>query len=176
MDNNQFTFRRFIESDADVIYEDYANYSWSNIQPYFSGPCVVEEKKKFLEKFQEFAQNHYRPPIIANVDNKPCGIYQIHYHRANRYNEVSLHLWSDKHLTRAVLKEVIDQALGKEIPNQYVLIEVPGYAPELKQAAEDLGLDLVGKIPYYLRHDDELHHKYFYVIAFEQWHAGKNQV
>lgn len=174
MDNNQFTFRRFLESDADLIYEEYAKYSWSNIQPYFSGPCVVQEKKKFLEKFHEFAQKHYRPPIIANADNKPCGIYQIRYHRANRYNEVSLHLWSDKHLTRAVLKEVIDQALSKEIPNQYVLIEVPGYAPELKQAAEGLGLDLVGKIPNYLRHDDELHHKYFYVITFEQWHSGKN--
>jgi len=171
MNNAQFTFRRYIESDADLVYEEYAKYSCSNIQPYFSGPGVIQEKIKFLDEFQKFSQNHYRPPIIANADNRPCGIYEIRYHRANYYNELSLYLWSDKHLTRAVLKEVIDQSLGKNIPNQYVLVEVPGYAPELKQAAEDLGLDLVGKIPNYLRHDDELHHKYFFITSFEQWHS-----
>lgn len=174
MDNNQFTFRRFIDSDADVIYEEYANWSWTHIQPFLSGACAVQEKSKFMAEFLKFSQKHYYPPIIANAKNEPCGVYQIRYSRANRYNELSLHLWSDKHLTKAVLKEVIDLALGKEIPNQYVLIEAPVYAPELTQAAEDLGLDLVGKIPNYLRHDDELHHKYFYVITFEQWHSRKD--
>ena len=174
MDNKQFTFRRYIESDADAIYQAYANYAWSNIQPYFSGPCVVKEKSEFLEKFQKFAHKHYRPPIIANADNIPCGVYRIDYNRANRYNELSIHLWSDTHLAKAVLKEAIDLALGKEIPNQYVLVEVPGYAPELKQAADDRGLDLVGMIPNYLRHDEELHHKYLYVITFEKWHSAKD--
>lgn len=174
MDNKQFTFRRYIESDADAIYEAYAKYAWSNIQPYFSGPCVVREKTEFLDKFQKFSQNHYRPPIVANAENRPCGVYHISYSRANRYNELLIHLWSEPHLAKVVLKEAIDLALGKEIPNQYVLVEVPGYAPELKQAADDLGLDLVGMIPNYLRHDDQLHHKYLYVITYEKWHAAKN--
>lgn len=165
MNNNQFSFRRYMESDADDIYEAYANYSWANIQPYFSGPCVVQKKAEFLDEFQKFSQNHYRPPIIVNAEDKPCGIYRIRYHHANRYHELSMYLWRDKHLTHAVLKEVIDQALGKKISGQYLLIEVPGYAPELKQAAEALGLDLVGQLPYYLRHDDELHHKYFFVTS-----------
>ena len=174
IDTKPFAFRRYVESDADPIYEAYAQYTWSNIQPYFNGPCVVKEKAEFLEKFQEFAQKHYRPPIIANADNSPCGVYHIDYNRANRYNELSVYLWRDTHLAKAVLKEVINQAFGKEIPNQYFLIEVPGYAPELKQAADDLGLDLAGTILNYLRHDNKLYHKYLYVISFEKWRTAKN--
>ena len=44
----------------------------------------------------------------------------------------------------------------------------------IESDADDLGLDLVGMIPHYLRHDEELHHKYLYVITFEKWHAAKN--
>ena len=95
MDNKQFTFRRYIESDADAIYQAYANYAWSNIQPYFSGPCVVKEKSEFIEKFQNFAHKHYRPPIIANSENIPCGVYRIDYNRANRYNELSIHVFTN---------------------------------------------------------------------------------
>lgn len=174
MDNNQFKFRRYMESDLDIIYEEFMSYCWQNIQPYFSGTGIGMEKYEFEKKIQKLSYMQHRPPIIANAKNVPCGIYQITYHHANRYHELMLHFWEEKDFTKSILEEIINQALHKELPKGSLLLKVPGYAPELIQAAEDLGLDLVGTIPNYLCHDDELHHRYYYVITSEQWYSAKD--
>ena len=134
MDNKQFTFRRRIESDFEILYKAYEEYTWSNIQPYFSGPCVVLDKAEFLEQFQKIPQDHRRPSVIVNADDTPCGVYRTTYQHANRYSEISIYMWRDTHLAKAVLKEVIDQTLGIGIPNHRVLVEIPGYAPGLSPA------------------------------------------
>lgn len=130
-------------------------------------------KSDFLEKIEKFANKQYRPPIVVNADDTPIGFYRITYSRAHRYHELILCLWSDKHLAEPVLKEIIDQALHRERPDDSLLVEIPEYAPELKQAADRLGLDLAGLIPNYLRHDDELYNKYSYVITSSKWYSSK---
>lgn len=72
------------------------------------------------------------------------------------------------------LEEIINQALHKEYPEGSILLDVPGYAPELVQAAEDLGLDPAGTIPNYLCHDDKLYHRYYYVVTSERWYSTKD--
>ena len=172
MKNNQFDFRRYKKEDADLLYNEYADFCWNNIQPYYSGVGVVMAKSDYLEKIEAFTDKQYRPPIIVNNHDDPIGFYRIKYHRAHRYYELMLHLWNDKHLAEPILKKIIDQALHKERPEDSLLIEIPGYANELKQAADNL-MELAGVIPNYLRHGEELFHKYSYVISSNQWHSGK---
>lgn len=170
--NNQFIFRRFKEKDADLLYNEYADFCRDNIQPYFSGVGVGMEKSDFLKEIEAFANKQYRPPIIVNANDIPIGFYRITYRRAHRYHELMLHLWNDKDLAEPILKEIIDRALRKERPDDSLLVEIPGYAQELKQAADNL-MDLAGVIPNYLRHGEELFHKYSYVITSSKWHTGK---
>lgn len=73
------------------------------------------------------------------------------------------------HLTKAVLNNILIQALHIERPNDSVLLEVPGYNFCLKQAAEELGLKLTGTIPNFLCHGPELFDKYIYVITTKEW-------
>ena len=171
MDNKQFSFRRFIESDAETLYDECMKYSMSNIQPYFSAVGVGMKKDDFLARFQQFSRKQYRPPVIANADDKPCGINRITYSHANRYHELMLYFWAEKALVKPVLERIIDEAFSKSVTESSLLMEVPGYEPELKEAAESLGLELVCRIPNYLCHDDELHHKYIYVTSSEKWHS-----
>ena len=173
MERNLFTFRRFKKEDAELLYNEYVDICWNDIQPYYSGVGVVMAKSDFLEKIEKFANKQYRPPIVVNSNDTPIGFYRITYRRAHRYHELMLCLWSDKHLAEPILKEIINQALHRERPEDSLLVEIPGYAPELKQAAENLGLDLAGEIPNYLRHGEKLFHKYSYVITSSKWHANK---
>ena len=173
MDNNPFAFRRFKEGDADILYDEYADFCWNNIQPYFSGVGVVMTKSDFLKGIEAFANKQHRPPIVANVDDKPVGIYRITYRRAHRYHELILHLWNEKNLAEPILKAIIDQALHRERPNDSLLVEIPGYAPELKLAADSLGLDLAGVIPNSLLHGEKLFHKYFYVTTSSKWYSDR---
>ncbi len=173
MDNTPFTFRRFKEEDADILYEEYADFCWNNIQPYFSGVGVGMTKSDFLKEIEAFANKQYRPPIVVNADDEPIGIYRITYRRAHRYHELMLHLWNDKHLSEPVLKAIIDQALHRERPDDSLLVEIPGYEPELKQAADSLGLDHAGVIPNYLRHGENLFHKYSYVTTSSDWYSDR---
>ncbi len=172
MESKPFVFRRYKESDADILYEEYSDYCQANIQPYFSGMRVDIEKKVFMKEIEKFSQKQHRPSIVANVNGVPVGVYHIVYRHANQYYELMLHLWNDKHLIESVLKEIIDQALHRDCPNSSLLVEIPGYAPELKQAADNLGLDLAGMIPNYLRHGENLFYKYTYVITSKKWHSN----
>lgn len=173
MANKRFVFRRFKEVDADILYDEFLKYCEANIQPYFSGPRIGMERNEFLEKVRQASDKQYRPPLITNSEDTLLGVYQITYHRANRYHELMLHLWDGKHLTKSILKEIIDQALHKELPSDSLLVEIPGYAPELKQAADELGLDLTGMIPKYLCHDEGLYSKYYYIITSKKWYSEK---
>lgn len=155
------------------MFDEFADYCRNDVQPYFSGVGVGMAKSDFLKKIEEFADKQYRPPIIVNTSNDtPIGVYRITYRRANRYHELMLHLWNDEDLAEPILKEIIDQALRKERPDDSLLVEIPGYAQVLKQAADNL-MDLAGVIPNYLRHDEKLFHKYSYVITSSKWHTGK---
>ena len=176
MHNKQFTFRRFIESDADILFDEFMKYCRTNIQPYFSGVGIGSEKQRFGEEIQKFSHKQHHPPIIANAKGLPIGIYRITYRHSNCYHELFIHLWEEKDLTKAILNEIITQVLHKEHPEGSILIEVPGYAPELKQASVDLGLPLAGTIPNYLCHDDKLYHKYYYVITSSKWHSAKKEL
>lgn len=172
MDNNPFAFRRFKEEDADLLYDEYADFCWNNIQPYFSGVGVGMEKSDFLKAIEEFSSKQYRPPIVVNSNNSPIGFYRITYRHAHLYHNLMFFLWSDKHLAEPILKEIIDQALHKERPDDSLLVEIPGFEQELKQAADNL-MDLAGVIPNYLRHGEKLFHKYSYVITSHKWHSSK---
>ena len=173
MENKQFAFNRYKEHYANILFNEYADFCHNNIQPYFSGLGVGIAKSDFLKKIEDFANKQYRPPIIVNTSNDmPIGIYRITYRRANRYHELMLHLRNDKGLTQSILKEIINQALNKDRPEDSLLVELPGYEQELKQAADNL-MDLAGVIPNYLRHSEELFHKYSYVITSSQWHTGR---
>lgn len=171
--NDPFAFRRFKDEDADLLYSEYVDICWNDIQPYYSGVGVVMARSDFLEKIEKFANKQYRPPIIVNSNDTPIGFYRVTYRRTHRYNELMLCLWSDKHLAEPVLKEIIDQALHRERPEDSLLVEIPGYAPELKKAAENLGLDLAGVIPNYLRHGENLFHKYSYVTTSNNWYSDR---
>lgn len=172
MENSQFTFRRYKkEEDADLLCSVYADLCWDYIQPYFSGVGVVMAKPDFLRKIEEFANKQYRPPIIVNANDIPVGFYRITYRRAHRYHELTIYLWSDKHLAEPILKKIIDQALHGDRPDDSLLVEIPGYAQELKNAADNL-MDFAGVIPNYLRHGEKLFHKYSYVITSSKWHTS----
>lgn len=173
MEHNQFVFSRYKESYATILFDEYADFCWNNIQPYFSGVGVGMAKPDFLKQIEAFANKQYRPPIVANADDEPVGIYRVTYRRAHRYHELMLHLWNDKHLAEPVLKEIIDQALRRERPEDSLLVDIPGYAPEVKLAADSLGLDLAGVIPNYLRHGEKLFHKYSYVTTSSKWYFGR---
>lgn len=172
MERNQFAFRRFKKEDAELLYSEYADFCWNDIQPYYSGVGVVLTKADFLNKIEEYADKQYRPPIIVNNHDVPIGFYRIKYRRAHRYYELMLHLWNDKDLAEPILKEIINQALNTDRPEDSLLLEISGYAHELKQAADNL-MALAGVIPNYLRHGKELFHKYSYVITSSNWHADK---
>lgn len=171
MGQNQFVFRRYMETDADTLYSEYLKFNWANIQPYFSGVGIGMEREAFLAKFQQFSKKQYRPPIVADENDHPCGVYRITYHHANRYHELTLHTWEKRDLVKPVLKQIVDQALHKDIPEGKLLLRVPGYELDLKVAAENLGLELVGTIPNYLCHDDTIHNLYLYVITAEKWYS-----
>ena len=172
MGNNQFAFNRYNDQYAAILFDEFAAYCRNDIQPYFSGVGVGMAKSDFLKKIKAFVDKQYRPPIVVNNHDVPIGFYHIKYCRANRYHELMLHLWNDKDLAEPIFKEIIDQALSKERPADSLLVEIPGYAHELKQAADNL-MDLSGVIPNYLRHGDKLFHKYSYVITSSNWHADK---
>ena len=171
MEHNRFEFRRYLESDLDILYEEYIHYACSHIQPYLSGGEIGMDKSSFEKKVRQISRKQHHPPIIANAEGIPCGICRIAYHHANRYHELTLHLWNHRHITKNVLREILRRSLH---PEEYLLMEVPGYAPELKQAAEELGMDLAGTIPNYLRRDDRLYHKYTYLITSAKWHSAQN--
>ena len=147
----------------------------TNVQPYFSGVGVGTDKQHFLEEIKKFSHKQYQPPIIANAENLPIGIYRVTYKHANFYHELQIHLWGAEIPTKAILAQIINQSLHKEHPEGRILIELPGYAPELIHAAENLGLELAGRIPNYICHNDELHHKYFFVMSSEKWHDTQKE-
>lgn len=77
MERNQFAFRRFKKEDAELLYNEYADFCWNDIQPYYSGVGVVMAKADFLNKIEEYADKQYRPPIIVNNHDVPIGFYRI---------------------------------------------------------------------------------------------------
>lgn len=172
MNSKQFIFRRYKNEDADILYTQYENYIWSNMQPYFS-IGIGMSKIEFLDSFQKYNNRVYRPPIIASSkDNVPFGIVNVSYKHANHYYEISLHIWDHHQLIKDILQQILDQVLQVERSDR-LLIEIPEYEPELKQAADVLGLNHVGTIPDYLRHDSEQYDKYFYVTTSEKWYSLK---
>lgn len=172
MNSKQFTFRRYKKEDADILYTQYENYIWSNIQPYFSAGIGMS-KTEFLGSFQKYNNRVYRPPIIASgKDDVPFGIVNVSYKHANHYYEISLHIWDHLQLIKDVLQQILDQVLHAE-RSDHLLIEIPEYETELKNAAVVLGLHHVGTIPDYLSHDNKLYDKHFYVITSEKWHSLK---
>lgn len=169
MDNKQFTFRRYKDEDADVLYEEYVKYALENIQPYFWGPSVIPERSTFLEGIQDYSKKVYRAPLIADECDRLFGIYHVSFHNANHYHELMIHLWDNFHLMRPVLKQIIEEALHNGQCDHSILLELPGYDVELHQAADELGLKHVGSIPLFLCHGKELHDKHFYVITAREW-------
>ncbi len=173
MGNNQFTFSRYKDQYATILFDAFADYCRNDVQPYLSSVGVGMAKPDFLNEIKKFADKQYRPPIIVNTsDDSPVGVYRITYRRANRYHELMLHLWNSQDLAEPILREIINQALHKERPDDSLLVEVPEYAYELKQAADNL-MDLAGVIPNYLCHGEKLFHKYSYVITSSKWHSNK---
>lgn len=175
MDSKYFTFRRYKEDDAEVLYQEYVKYALENIQPYFWGPSVVPERRKFLEGIRDYSNKKHRPPLIADESDQLFGVYRISFKNANRYHRLILHLWENKHLTKQVLERIINEALLNKQSDSSILVEVPGFGSELKRACEELGLKCMGTIPQFLCHGKELYDWHFYVTtAFEWFHEDED--
>ena len=168
MDSNQFSFRRYKDEDADNLYQAYQEYTLENIQPYYS-VGIGMDRVQFLETIQKYSNKMYRPPIIVDDKDVPFGVYHLSYRHANRYYELALYLWDNQHLTKEILRQILDQVLYAEHPETRLLLEIPGYEPDLQQAAEDLAMDYIGTVPKYLCHGTELFDKHIYVVSSKKW-------
>lgn len=172
MKSNCFSFRRFKGKDADCLYREYQEYTIENIQPYFSAG-VGMDKSQFLETIQKYSNKVYRPPIIVDGIDVPFGVYHLSYRHANRYYELALYMWDNQHLAKEILRQILDQVLYAEHPKACLLLEIPGYEPDLQQAAEDLAMDYIGTVPKYLCHGTELFDKHIYAVSSEKWNSAK---
>lgn len=171
MDKETFHFRRYMESDGDILYEAYTQYCRARIQPYFSGVGVGAERQRFLEEIQKLSRRKHCRPIIADSQNRPIGIYRTTFRRANGYHELMIHLWEGQELAVPILRRIVDEALHRERPEDSFLLEAAGCDPYLTEAAQTLGLKCCGMIPNYLCCDEGLCHRYFYVVTSGQWYS-----
>lgn len=172
MGSYQFSFRRYKDEDASNLYQAYQEYTWENIQPYYS-VGIGMDKAQFLEAIRKYSNKVHRPPIIVDENDVPFGVYHLSYRHANRYHELAIHLWNHQHLTKAILQQILDQVLHEGHPEAHLLLEVPGYAPKLHKAAYELGLEHIGTVPQYLCHGAELFDKYIYVVTSEKWNSNE---
>ena len=173
MNDQKFYFRRFLDSDAndDEFYFAFVNHAIENIQPYFWGPSVVSPRDKFMKGACEYSHKVHHPPFIADaIDNKLFGVYHMTFRNANRYHQLSLHLWDKFHLVEPILKQIINQTFSRERLDDCLLMEIPEFLLDQKVAAESLGLRCVGTFPRFLCHGRKYYDKYFYYITAREWY------
>lgn len=173
MNKTEYVFRRYKDDDLDTIYKAYEDYIIDDVQPYYNVGCGMI-KSEFEESIQKHSRRSNYPPIVADKDDRAIGVVNVSYKRANKYHTLEVYMWEKKHLTKPVLRVMVEKLMNKGT-FAYLLLEVPGYDLELKKAADELGLQNTGTIPMFLRHGEELHDKYFYVTNSEFWNAkGKD--